>query len=256
MLCASRCRLRVACQHGGSYRRWLPPPSKQRNPRLKDSPVRQYLLSSLRVRDPVVDNLISLYPALSEVTPDDLQLIIDPNLSLLKGLAPTDQTLTKLVCNKPRLLAVPLSSWYTFLSSYGLSDNQVWDLLDNQPGVMLQGSIYAAGKAIMFLKSLGWSDLEINLVIVPSYPHILRMDVDTDLQPILDYVLQLGLTNEVAQELLQQYPSIWCADYRRVVAGILAGSERYWSKQQHCSGRDDTNASHQQPAVAAAVQVA
>jgi hypothetical protein len=82
------------------------------------------------------------------------------------------------------------------------------------------------------------------------------MDVDTDLQPILDYVLQLGLTNEVAQELLQQYPSIWCADYRRVVAGILAGSERYWSKQQHCSGRDDTNASHQQPAVAAAVQVA
>jgi hypothetical protein len=222
---------------------------------LRRNPCREYLLSNLRLRDPVVDTLLSMYPSLAKLSLTEVKSIVDPNMALLRDLAPSEQ-ITKLVCTKPKLLAMPLSSWYQFLSTYGLSDNQVWDVLSNSTSVMLQGSIYQAGKAIMFLKSLGWSDLEINVVIIPGHAHILKMDVESELKPIMQYVNRLNLTEEVKQDLLQRYPCIFRPSYKEVIHRVLLGADYpLMQLPKHLQGQQ---LQHQlaEPDVAEAEQVA
>ena len=127
----TRGRFHVVCRHGqkqhlhrhpGSVRRLRTPAPVKVD--LRKNPCRDYLLSSLRLRDPVVDTLLSVYPSLAALSLTEVKSIVDPNMALLRDLAPSEQ-ITKLVCTKPKLLAMPLSSWYQFLSTYGLSDSQV-----------------------------------------------------------------------------------------------------------------------------------
>jgi hypothetical protein len=99
------------------------------------------------------------------------QHLVTENLELLHALAGTGQQLRRLVLSTPQLLATPIQAWKDFLSAYGLESSQIWRLLANQPQLLLQGSICGAGRAIMFLRQLGWSDVEISALVITHPRH-------------------------------------------------------------------------------------
>jgi hypothetical protein len=112
----------------------------------------------------VVDGVLAVCPALANE-----QQLVTENLELLHSLAATGQQVKRLVLSTPQLLATPIQAWKDFLAAYGLESSQIWRLLANQPQLLLQGSIFGAGRAIMFLRQLGWSDVEI-LALVVQHP--------------------------------------------------------------------------------------
>lgn len=122
----------------------------------------------------VVDSVLAVCPALAEE-----QQLVTENLELLHRLAATAQQVRRLVLSTPQLLATPIQAWQDFLTAYGLESTQIWRLLVNQPRLLLQGSIVGAGRAIMFLKQLGWSDLEISTLVIqhPQHSTILLVSI-------------------------------------------------------------------------------
>eukprot|EP00877_Chromochloris_zofingiensis_P003916 jgi/Chrzof1/13525/Cz08g00300.t1 len=207
-------------------RPWLQPWLRRNSTFKHDSPIKRFLRDSLAIKEPVVESLVSLYPALSQFDTGDVQQVVDPNLALLRQLGTSDQV-KHLVCSQPRLLGLPLRSWFEFFTQYGLNKRQIWKLMQGSPCLMLQGSVYQTGQAIAFLKSVGYSDLEINTIIIPSHPHILHMDVETQLQPVLQYLLQQGITIKCAQVLIRQHLDMFCPDYKSKVHDVLRA-------EKHC----------------------
>ena len=114
----------------------------------------------------VVDGVLAVCPSLASE-----QELVTENLELLRSLPVTAQQVRRLVLSTPQLLATPLQAWQAFLSAYGLESWQIRRLLVNQPGLLLSGSIFGAGRAIIFLKQLGWSDLEVSTLVIQHPQH-------------------------------------------------------------------------------------
>lgn len=113
-----------------------------------------------------MDSVLAVCPTLASE-----QQLVTENLALLHSLAATAQEVRRLVLATPQLLATPLQAWQQFLSAYGFEDAQIWRLLVSQPKLLLQGSIFGAGRAILFLRQLGWSDLEVSRLVIQHPQH-------------------------------------------------------------------------------------
>jgi len=114
----------------------------------------------------VVDGVLAVCPSLA----CDQELLAE-NLNLLYSLPATSQQVRRLVLSTPQLLAAPLQAWSEFLAAYGLHNTQIWRLLVNQPKLLLHGSIFGAGRAIVFLTQLGWTELEVSTLVIQHPQH-------------------------------------------------------------------------------------
>jgi hypothetical protein len=99
------------------------------------------------------------------------QQLVSENLDILHSMAATAQQVRRLVLSTPQLLAAPIQAWQEFLAAYGLQSSQIWRLLVNQPKLLVHGSIFAAGRAIMFLQQLGWSEVEVSTLVIQHPQH-------------------------------------------------------------------------------------
>lgn len=136
---------------------------------------RDRLCRSLAVNEQVVEGVLAVCPDLVR----EQQLVTD-NLQVLAGLPATAQQVKRLVLSTPCLLAAPLQAWQEFLAGYGLQDSQIWQVLVSQPQLLLHGNIFGAGRASMFLKRLGWSDLEVSTLVIqhPQHAAILQVSIE------------------------------------------------------------------------------
>lgn len=188
--------------------------------RAADTALRHRLQQALAVKEQVVDSVLAVCPTLASE-----QQLVTENLALLHSLAATAQQVRRLVLATPQLLATPLQSWQQFLSAYGLEDAQIWRLLVSQPQLLLQGSIFGAGRAILFLKQLGWSDLEVSRLVIqhPQHASILLMNVEHQLQPVYQYLTQQqGMSAPAAAAFLRSAPAVlYSRDYETQVQQLL-----------------------------------
>lgn len=111
--------------------------------------------------------MLAVCPRLADEPPQ----LVTENLELLHSFSVTAQQVRRLVLATPQLLATPLQAWQQFLTAYGLHSAQIWRLLVNQPALLLHGSIFGAGRAIMFLQQLGWSDVEVSTLVIQHTQH-------------------------------------------------------------------------------------
>lgn len=114
----------------------------------------------------VVDGVLAVCPSLACE-----QELLTENLQLLHSLPATSQQVRRLVLSTPQLLVAPLQAWSEFLAAYGLHSTQIWRLPVNQTKLLLHGSIFGAGRAIMFLTQLGWTDLEVSTLVMQHPQH-------------------------------------------------------------------------------------
>ena len=69
-----------------------------------------------------------------------------------------------------------IGSWREFLVvGLGLSDTMFYKLLRFSPGSLLDSSPFEAGKAIMILKGLGYSEVDLLDRVLPVYPELLTL---------------------------------------------------------------------------------
>eukprot|EP00879_Flechtneria_rotunda_P004528 GHRR01004783.1.p1 GENE.GHRR01004783.1~~GHRR01004783.1.p1 ORF type:complete len:226 (+),score=48.88 GHRR01004783.1:297-974(+) len=199
MQLCGRSRQQIVCgSRARQARRHWPTPAR------KVTPLTRLLSSQLAVKDHLITGALALYPGLSATTPSE----VASNLSVLGSLAPAKQV-RSLVLSNPQLLTLPLESWVDFFSHYGLSTSEFWRLLCSNPSVLLHGSVFSAGRAIMFLKTLGWTELEISTIMIPFHAVILQMDVEKQLLPVFNHLVQdKGLLPEAAQAYLHQHPQL------------------------------------------------
>jgi hypothetical protein len=99
------------------------------------------------------------------------QQLVSENLDILHSMAATAQHVRRLVLSTPQVLAAPIQAWQEFLAAYGLESSQIWRLLVNQPKLLVHGSIFSAGRAIMFLQQLGWSEVEASTLVIQHPQH-------------------------------------------------------------------------------------
>jgi hypothetical protein len=118
----------------------------------------------------VVDRVLAVCPNLTQQ-----QQLVASNLNLLRSLNSDSAQVRRLVLSTPHVLTAPVQPWQEFLSAYGLQDSQIWRVLVNQPRLLLHGSIFCAGRAMMFLRQLGWSELEVLTMVIqhPEHSNIL-----------------------------------------------------------------------------------
>eukprot|EP00878_Enallax_costatus_P009042 GHUV01009454.1.p1 GENE.GHUV01009454.1~~GHUV01009454.1.p1 ORF type:complete len:239 (+),score=63.69 GHUV01009454.1:162-878(+) len=194
----------------------------------KDTPIKLYLRSALALRDQVVDSALALVPSLRDLGPSEVTQVVQENVHLLGNIAPSQEAVRRVVLSNPGLLAAPLGSWFDFFSEYGLEARQFWQLLCSHPNLMQQGSVFAAGSAILFLKAVGWSDLEITTIIIPFHAAVLQMDVHVQLQPVLEYLVNAkGLSDKAAQQFLHQHPGVlYDSDYQAEIQQLLRRERR------------------------------
>lgn len=136
----------------------------------KETAVGTLLRSTLAVREQMMHSTLALCPSLVEFGREE----VEPNLSLMASLAAPEEV-RSLVVRSPGLLAVPLGAWYDFFTALGLHSKQFWRLLRTSPSLLLHGSVYQAGRTILFLRDMGWSDLEINTIVIPHHTAILQV---------------------------------------------------------------------------------
>ncbi len=100
-------------------------------------------------------------------------------------------TATAIRC--PTLLGSGLILWRDFFASYGLSTEQMRELLLESPEVLAQSSLYDAGRAILLLREFGFSNQEIVNEFIKPVPHFLCMDLEavvTAKAPLLPVVVR------------------------------------------------------------------
>jgi len=93
-----------------------------------------------------------------------------------------------------------------------LEGSQFWHLITTYPTLLLQGSVFRAGKAILFLKELGWTDLEIKSLVFPYHAAILQ----------------------VGQQLQVERAGFWLLAIGRCLAPIAGASCRAWACAYGC----------------------
>eukprot|EP00775_Hariotina_reticulata_P011558 gene11558-11702_t len=143
--------------------------------RNSDTPIRRYLKGTLALKDTLLDQSLACAPDLSSVSELEVQALVDPNYELLGEL----------------------------------EGSQFWHLITTYPTLLLQGSVFRAGKAILFLKELGWTDLEIKSLVIPYHAAILQMDDEQQLQPVLQYMTQeCGMSMPAVKDFLHQHPQV------------------------------------------------
>jgi len=85
-----------------------------------------------------------------------------------------------------------LSSFLFLFISGELEGSQFWHLITTYPTLLLQGSVFRAGKAILFLKELGWTDLEIKSLVFPYHAAILQVGQQLQFERSGFWLLAIG----------------------------------------------------------------
>ncbi len=125
-----------------------------------------YLATRLNLTHQMTKGCVSMYPELLEL---DIKTIIEPNLEVMNNIM-APNTVKAIVCRVPLLLGTPLPTWYDFLSTYGLSQTDIADMIKNHPRIVISGTIYHFGQVVLRLKEQGYTDKEIVHVLLPSHP--------------------------------------------------------------------------------------
>lgn len=117
----------------------------------------------------------------SACTPSSMQPVwsrrqLDKNLDHLQSLF-TPPVLHKLLQRlHPDLLGCDLPAWHAFFQGLGFSPDGWHQVLAYSPEAILSNTPFTAGRAIMFLKSMGVTQDEVVSRIIPCYPQLLSMD--------------------------------------------------------------------------------
>jgi len=106
--------------------------------------------------------MITTYPKLQKI---DIETRLKPNLNLLSRLT-SNLEVEHIILKNPAILDTPLPLWHDFLSTYGLSNQQIISLMKYTPALFTHSDIYYCGKMIIMLKSQGYSDDDIKNVIL------------------------------------------------------------------------------------------
>ncbi|KAG2424370.1 hypothetical protein HXX76_014579 [Chlamydomonas incerta] len=177
----------------------------------------------------------------------DVAGLVESNARLLRGSGSgfKGHEVAALVRRRPGLLLEPrLGEWLEFLSGYGLSGEEVWKVLAygsnsgedagggsssssgsgssstssfdplNAGGNATSGLVgapgaspYAAGAAIVWLKSWGWTDADIAARLLPCYPHVLAAGTEP-LQAAVDHLRQQGFEDEPIRRMVLTFPAL------------------------------------------------
>lgn len=170
------------------------------------------LSSTLHVDQPTAGKIIESTPALQT---DCIASTLTHNIHCLQQLW-DNCSVVSIIADQPSILAQPLERWFAFLTAYGLGEDAVARLLKEEPELFL-GCIYQTGRAILLFKEHGYTNQGIRERIVQYYPSLLKLHVDRDMQPVLQYLAQQGCQGSDLRQLLWEYPRIFGENYRRRV---------------------------------------
>lgn len=169
----------------------------------KKTPLQGYLERKLEISPPMFHQMISLQPGLAHCPME----AISSNIELIQRLLRDAPRVRSLVSTCPNILAAPLSSWYVFLTTYGFTDNQFAGLLKNVPDLFVHSSVYNAGCVILFLKSYGWTDLEVCCLLLPRLAELLQKSVKEELEPYIARLMKRGMSDDEIHDLVRHHPS-------------------------------------------------
>lgn len=135
--------------------------------------------SSFRQMLPSSSSLVSSFTAKlgSASVPPDWEQRLDEhlphNLELLLEHFSHNQVAKLLSRIHPGLLAQDLAAWINFFQGLGATSDAFYVLLMYTPEAILRSTPYTAGRAIMSLKKLGFSQQDIIERVIPCYPDLL-----------------------------------------------------------------------------------
>ncbi len=142
---------------------------------------------------------------------EDPLVLLDPeqvkaSISSFKAanIGPSD--IWFLVSKRPHLLTMNtvLQRWLDFLAVYGLQDKDLVNFLMRAPVEMLEGcTLFKAGRVINYLRhQLGIQNEFLAGRVFAVWPEVLNKDVETELQPIQTFLMQLGVeVTDIAGEI-------------------------------------------------------
>lgn len=172
-------------------------------------PVEEFLSSELGVWSYNVMLFAVQHPALQKFSLDSH---VKPAVRSLKA-AGLDQTdIWFIITKRLELVSEPISlqRWLDFMAAQALSSRDMTTFLLRAPAALFTSCTQAqALKVLVFLKrDLGVKQEYLFPRIVCAAPGVLLQDVDTQLQPILDYLTSLGLDAQHAARMACVYPEL------------------------------------------------
>uniref|UniRef100_A0A7S0RGQ5 Uncharacterized protein n=1 Tax=Chlamydomonas leiostraca TaxID=1034604 RepID=A0A7S0RGQ5_9CHLO len=110
------------------------------------------------------------------------------NRVLLAHVASSQQKADNLLKYHPELEDIDLESWLSFLNAYGIQKHLFVKMLSTNPDLFVRGSLFNAGRAMMFLQSLGLSARDISAHVIPRCGDLLLLDVEARIKPVAAFL--------------------------------------------------------------------
>ncbi|GBF88961.1 hypothetical protein Rsub_01460 [Raphidocelis subcapitata] len=107
----------------------------------------------------------------------------------------------------PRALAVDVPAWLEFLRPWAPDGGELWKLLRYHHEALAATSVFTAGRAILFLKSLGWTDADVARRLLPCHCALLARE-EAELAAVVARLRALEIDEARVRDLLFQCPGL------------------------------------------------
>ncbi|KAG2440484.1 hypothetical protein HYH02_010363 [Chlamydomonas schloesseri] len=138
-----------------------------------------------------------------------------PSVRALRSAGIGAQDSWFLLSKRWQLMAEPavLSRWLDFLSVYGMQPRDCQNfLLRSQPSFLVATTLYQAGQVVGFLKGLGLKDDLLASRVLCVWPELLGRDVESQLRPVVGFLMSLGLEVAGVGRVVVLWPEILLKD--------------------------------------------
>lgn len=145
----------------------------------------------------------------------DLETQVRPSIRSLKAVGISTNDIWFLLTKRLDIMAEPtsLERWLDFVVVHGISPRDIFTfLLRSPPQLFTACTLHQAGQVITYLRGLGVKPEYLCPRIVCVWPDLLLRDVQQQLQPVVSYLISLGLESLDITRLICVYPELLLTD--------------------------------------------
>lgn len=145
-----------------------------------------------------IKNLITKRPMLLLA---DLDNTLKPNMDLFKSLGFSGTNLAKMIIKEPRVLEVDAKTVVQFFRENGFGKKQIATLTLKRPSLYLYKSDRNFKPKFEFLKSLGFSELDL-ATILSTAPYILERSLENQIIPCINVLRRVVGNDMIVQKVI------------------------------------------------------
>jgi mTERF domain-containing protein, mitochondrial len=145
----------------------------------------------------------------------DVDTQLRPSIATLKAANVDLPDIWHLISKQPFILSRPdvLQRWLDFLAVYGLKSKDLFNFcLRTSQAQFLDSTVHQAGMAITYLRKLGIKDEFLATRLIGLWPEVLAKDVETQLVPLVRFLMSLGLEVPDVTNVIMEWPEILSCD--------------------------------------------